>query len=532
MLLLALACTQSADDNEAPVLQVVTPDGDWTPATAGTGSDSPIVPGVPNIDDDDGDGTQDFAQGVSDDPEFAEFTVLPVNASSLSLDVGEGELVRVWKNGELILSDALPTASLNKNKKPVTLYAEFGDYLAVGILTVTDDVTGESIEVELRGAPLILNHHLQPSELVASMPTNSQWGDNDQMIETFESVLPEGGFLRVKEGRYQGDVWVQDEIEFGTLTAEDHRVDLVIDSIRNGQGGAGAGLDDLAEDEFEGPDFLLGEWGEGRATSQDSFGNLEISPPVEGYPFGRIYYGSNGGRYAPADGLVEFLESQQVQDPFILDATWLCVGHVDEYQSFIPDASSDKGFKLIWSDVPSAIALLESMDPDTKLPRYRSGHGYATVGDILEDNGLMNYNEELQEDYLDPELEGFMAELGLSDEDVIKIPALFEEVGWCGNTALALIPGMANLIVAEDAAGQTTLFVPDPFFRTSESDYASDPIVQSFTEAMPSELRIEWIDDWDVYHLGMGEVHCGTNVVRTPADDATWWLDARHLISE
>ena len=29
---------------------------------------------------------------------------------------------------------------------------------------------------------------------------------------------------------------------------------------------------------------------------------------------------------------------------------------------------------------------------------------------------------------------------------------------------------------------------------------------------MPSELELHFVDNWDVYHMGLGEVHCGTNV--------------------
>ena len=536
MILLALlGCTKSDDNTPNDgALAVTTADGVWTAANAASGShaDLPIVPGIPNLDDDDGDGTVDWEQGRSDDNELATFSYVAAHKTRLSFD-NEGYPVRVWKDGNVVLNDDLTTLDLGAaSGQPIELQVEFGDYLAKAHLTFTDTVNGDSVEVLLQGAPLILNHHLQPSELVTAMNVNSSWGDNADMIAGFEDALPEGVFLEVKQGPYSGDVWVQDEIEFGSLTADGQRMDLVVDSIRNGQGQSGAGLDDLAEDEFEGPDFVLGEWGSGRATSQDSFGNLEITPPVEGYPFGRIYYGSNGGRMAPADGLIEFLESQQVQDPFVLDATWLCVGHVDEYQTFVPDSTSDKGFKLVWSDVNLAYEILEGMDAETTLPRYRADYSFRTVGAILEDDGLRKYNEEVQEDYLEPQLEEFKAELGLTDDDVILIPALFEELSWCGNTGIALIPGMANLIVAEDAAGQTTLFVPDPFVREDESDVSTDPIAMAFTNAMPSELRVEFLDAWDVYHLGMGEVHCGTNVIRTPDDSASWWLDARHLISE
>jgi hypothetical protein len=42
-------------------------------------------------------------------------------------------------------------------------------------------------------------------------------------------------------------------------------------------------------------------------------------------------------------------------------------------------------------------------------------------------------------------------------------------------------------------------------------------------------LTVHWIDDWDTYHRELGEVHCGTNVIRTPPEAAPgysgpyWW---------
>jgi hypothetical protein len=42
-------------------------------------------------------------------------------------------------------------------------------------------------------------------------------------------------------------------------------------------------------------------------------------------------------------------------------------------------------------------------------------------------------------------------------------------------------------------------------------------------------LTVHFIDDWDYYHRMDGEVHCGTNVLRTPPEDAAgytgpfWW---------
>jgi hypothetical protein len=42
-------------------------------------------------------------------------------------------------------------------------------------------------------------------------------------------------------------------------------------------------------------------------------------------------------------------------------------------------------------------------------------------------------------------------------------------------------------------------------------------------------LTVHWVDDWDTYHILEGEVHCGTNTLRTPPEAASgysgshWW---------
>ncbi|ARX88944.1 peptidylarginine deiminase type I [Streptomyces alboflavus] len=50
-----------------------------------------------------------------------------------------------------------------------------------------------------------------------------------------------------------------------------------------------------------------------------------------------------------------------------------------------------------------------------------------------------------------------------------------------------------------------------------------------FTDAVTSVyakagFKTTYIDDWYTYHLGMGEVHCGTNTLRDAT--APWWPKA------
>lgn len=504
-----------------------------TPPTAWSFDD---VYGVPNLDDDDG-STIDWDQDpFAGDNELSSWTLSgevldalePGQQVELAITSG-GQEVRVYRDGALVLGGGAGPYSFEPPGGDVELTVEFGDYFATATVTLSAlDGASEiaSDEVLLRAAPVIMNHHLQEAEQVYAVRVNDPSYDNAAFIDAYASVLG-SDLTEVYGPSYGWDVWIQDEFTFGTLTgAEGQRVDIVIDSIRD------RGLDDYPEDAHLGPDKIVDTWGNPwDATTYDSFGNLEVSPPVTAggveYPFGRIYYGAQGPSGLD-DALADFLASQSVQEPFELPTSWLCVGHVDEYSTFVPAPSSPKGFVLLLSDVPSAWDLLEDMPADTQLPRYAADHGYSTVGDLLADESLVALNNDLQTDYLDPIRQTFKDELGLTDADIVEIPSLFEIVGGCGGRVAALVPGLVNLTVA-NVDGQTThLFMPDPFFRSNEGDLSSDPFIKAFSDAVPQELDLHWVDNWDVYHMGLGEVHCGTNVKRTPSGD--WWTDAQHLL--
>ena len=85
----------------------------------------------------------------------------------------------------------------------------------------------------------------------------------------------------------------------------------------------------------------------------------------------------------------------------------------------------------------------------------------------------------------------------------------------------------ASVVKNELTIADTNLFIPDPFLRSNVSDQSTDPLIEAWTQFMPAGLNLEFVDNWDVYHMGLGEVHCGTNVERTPI--ANWYEVANHL---
>ncbi len=524
----------------------VAPDVDFVGGTLSTLADTawPGLVGVPNLDDDNENSEPDWRDfDVRGDNDVATFTIPAEVANSirpnrlLRITMLSGEEdVRVWQSGGVVLGesdgeDAPLVLDVERVDSDVSFQVEFRDFLAeanfdVSFLKKNGNVI-DSAQFKALAAPLVMNQHLQTAEEVMAVSVRYPDYNNDALIEGYQDALGDD-FLTIDGPEYGGDVWIQDEIEFASVSSAESRIDFVIDSIRD------RGLDDVPEDLFEAPEFIVRTWGDGSATSQDSFGNLEATPPVtvDGvtYPFGKVYYGDGGGNSTVVRELQDMFDDQVVQAPFELDASWLCVGHVDEFMSWVENPDAPKGWQLVYTDIQGAWDVLESMDPSTSLPLYAQGHGHDTVGDLVDDAGLRSLNEDLWDDYLEPNLEILKREAGLTDDDILWLPGLFEVTPQCGGATAALIPGMANLIVANLPDQPTKIFMADPFLRTDLDDQSTDPMISYVRDLFPADNEVYFLDDFWVYHMGLGEVHCGSNVIRTPVSD--WWSTIAPLVEE
>jgi len=412
--------------------------------------------------------------------------------------------------------------------KTATLHAEYRD--AAGAVLSED-------EVRLTTSPWLMQHHLDDAhELWITDDLNKNKAIRDQ----FKEVL---GEENVHELGYW-DLWVQDEIQYGYQITADGPMSVVLDTIRDGQGYGG--LTPFANEHLLRPDWGVFTVGTPIGNGYDYGGNLECTPPLTAngvdYPYGRIYYGHKVGAGAtgPDPDVRDFFDAQTVQSPFTVDTTWLAVGHVDEFVTLIPDPNSDRGFKLLWASHDEAVVQLEALDPQLSLPRYLF-HGFATVGEILEDS-IMDYSADIDATEVQPQIQIMIDELELEEEDIIAIPGIWEPVG--PNYSLAMMTGMVNLMVFDDK-----LFIPDPHFRdqwTEEEDLNGnfildkgedtnkdgmlnskvDPIQAYVETLLPAGLEFYWSDTWATYHVNMGEIHCGTEVRRTPTSTVDWWTVA------
>jgi len=433
----------------------------------------------------------------------------------------EGEYISLLPPGEAVIDPADLRQSGLELRIEANSYAD-ADWN--GETTVTVSVTppeGETLSDSalLKAAPFMLLSNLQRGKTlyVREFPER-----NDAFLESLRRLVPQAGaeLAVLPAGDPYGpyDIWFQDTMEIGFAEIPGQRMNVVLKANRN------RSLDEYAKNELLGPDFgwlQVGEYRQAYAGGRggngwlDWYGNLEVTPPVPGYPLGRIYYGANpeGPDEASLNPeITAMLEAQKVQAPLIrLDTGWLLIKHVDEVVSFVPSDSPGHPFKVLVVDTSSMIALLERW-MEEGLGEHQVLTSYAkdkvTVSSLFSNRGIIDWNKALQEDRIEPNISLLKTELGLKEEDFIRVPSLFDKIG------AAIIPNMVNSAVLNGH-----IFIVAP----------KGPVVEG-TDLLEEEMR-RLIKDLPLtphfleagtYHNWGGEVHCATNVRREgPADP--WW---------
>ncbi|XP_077460240.1 protein-arginine deiminase type-2 isoform X2 [Stigmatopora argus] len=375
--------------------------------------------------------------------------------------------------------------------------------------------------VMFRVAPWIMTPNtLRPVEVFVCSTS-----DNFGFLKGMKNLVANSGYkLNIcHEYMNRGDRWMQDELEFGYIEAPHHRFPVVLDSPRDGQ------LSDFPYDELLGPDFGYVTKVALRkdVSSLDSFGNLEVSPPVtvngKEYPLGRIIIGvafptASKGRNM-TQVVQDFLWAQKVQEPIALFSDWLVVGHVDEFMTFVP-APDRKGFRLLLASPDAGYKLFRGLKNkghgQAKLFEGRGDQKPVTVDDILQNEAFQAENNYVQS-CIDWNRDVLKRELGLDDGDIIDLPILFklEEDVDHESRAVAFYPDMVNMIVLGKNLG-----IPKPFGPKVNGRCALEAEMCSLMEGLG--LNCTFIDDFASYHRLLGEVHCGSNV-RREAFDFKWW---------
>jgi hypothetical protein len=204
---------------------------------------------------------------------------------------------------------------------------------------------------------------------------------------------------------FGADRWIQDEIEFGYCFAPDAWSHVLV-HLRRNRGLKGFVQRDVAE---KGVGVFTGLATAGNPDGTNYGGNLEVSPPVpsatpvigkngagpripahSAAPLGKIIVGDSDPR--PVDSeFHDFLLAQGVQPVVPVDTSWLGVGHVDEFCSFVPSSTSPRGFKMIMASVRAMDELVRML---AAIP-VSAGRGHFHVGKY-DVNG--QYAEESAED--------------------------------------------------------------------------------------------------------------------------------------
>ena len=527
----------------------------------------------PNLDDDDGDGQRDGLNpgldGEDDLLDMAPVRLLQVNGltdtHSAILEVSGGNdtdgvgFIRIFRQDSnqnvTTLLEAGDTAAeipiewLTQGNVELYLEGILGRYIGfAGVVRLSlqlydGDTVVSSDSVELRGSPIILNHHLASGNrlFVTNIPQATDSGNNIALINAFEAHLPESIELYKINGQSVGwDRWAQDSMQTGftqwpgSTGFETLRVHMQLE--RDG------GLQSFL------PNELLSElvgyvYPHGTGSSLNYGGNLEVLPPHtlngQDFPFGRIVVGGGeeGSLYGAsnprrmAQRQIDFFSSQGMQGPTIeVSSEWLAVGHIDEIFLVLPNhqaAPGEREWVVLLASPSLAIQNLEEAqaagfgEAAIFENRVSSGwggnsHNYETTPNlILSDTDLMGY-QDLAQARIDSIQQVLMDEAGLVEADFRYVPVLYEYENWGGiDEAVAYNPGIQNLVMAD-----TQLFIPDP----EGPNVDGEDVWQTQTLEALSGLGMEahFVDVFFSYHTLMGEAHCGTNFEREP-ESLPWW---------
>ncbi|KAF1737828.1 Protein-arginine deiminase type-3 [Beauveria bassiana] len=259
---------------------------------------------------------------------------------------------------------------------------------------------------------------------------------------------------------------------------------------------------------------------EDNAETLDSMGNLETIPPYEfngrNFSAGRIVVGANqtAGRVPLS---LPFLQAQEMQDPLLVDTTWLEVQHVDEFLQFLP-AETPLKWRVMVSDPIGAVRVLQDAQAAGRGNGSYSSqplsdlHSFGTI-DQLVNTEFIQINEECAR-RIRGTIEMLKRETGISDSDVLRVPVLYGRVkdpavpSNGDSQAAAIFPNAINGLVMTDS-----LYVAPK--QWGPLDAAGVDVLQHAVEMVYKQAgyKVDFVDDLNYYNR-KGDIHCATNVFR------------------
>ncbi len=452
---------------------------------------------LPNLDDDDGDGVADCADlrinGPQDAQDLARLKVrlapemvghqvrVHSNVPGVRLYERDGE---GWSLVEGTLKNAAAEMELGVEGMA---FADKNWNGRVEIGVEVSDAEGRSLgedRMQMRVTPLLLlPNSARTRELYVSQghPNYPNARFREQLAEACQDADVK---LVTHNTASWKEMWMQDTMEVGyTQLPGGQPQHLVLGGLRQADSfgpqllGPDRGF--LQVGEYRGIDDGIDDWA-------DWMGNLECTPPLPGYPQGRIFYGKNtdtGTTLHPE--LVSFLEAQEVQKPFWVDTGFLTIKHVDEIASFLP--GPDGRTRMLFADTRSAAELAPQSDGPSnaanqeRLDKVLHGGSYPS--------GESN--------------PGLLAQLGLSEDQVVKLPVSYD-----GGHNIWSNP--VNSVYLNGIALTGDRHVPAAVAREIEA---------RLLKAGAAEVR--FVDD-ERYQDNYGNVHCATNTLKEPPEGASY----------
>ena len=313
-------------------------------------------------------------------------------------------------------------------------------------------------------------------------------------------------------------------------------------------------------------------------------GNIEATPPLPGYPFGRLVVGDgpSGGSHAAVD----LIERQGLQGPAIVVPTaWLAVGHVDEICCFV-----DRRKVL----VPSPRLAFDLIAEQVAL------HHGAYTNTFVWGRNPTNYIHRMQDIVFDSVITNAMLDLDMSaagssfsgpdwgfepfdhlfcDGEIMEVSSVIKQGS---HATVALMRGVWGTSASAHAASSTVCrlsqtsvaniaygnpsayvsriasvkagikqeihdveFVEAPVLFTSvgtmavagspnlvnavvdgDTAYMTDPGCELFRDALPvsGKTFVGGTNAWECYHCLDGELHCGSEAERYIPSSPPFWM--------
>lgn len=504
------------------------------------------------------DAADTIVNGADDEADLAPLRVAPWAdapedaSATITVPAAQENRVRIFarRNGAFEVVDATTRFTAQELRAGLELGLEGRDILRDesrwdGVADVKLTVTGgtrDGVAVEggtdvvrLRLAPVLTHHHLEKP--VRAFVTNAGDQSSKAFRADLEAAVTSAGVPEGLEAFSTDDIWAQDffETAYTSMPGKDgphvmrialRSANLYSDSKTSPLRRAGRvaftrfrGRDSAGVQQFDlksNPDM----------DSLNSMGNFETIPPFavgdEKWPVGRILRGSIP-KFHPDASFSRMLEAQRVQKPVLVDTSWLLVGHVDETLSFVKSATP-RGWKLLVNDPSLARKMLEDaaeaghgdvvMFDGLRWPTNKGTRPAAvTISEVLDDSDVMGESAEAAV-HIDDQLAVLREATQLADDEIIRVPFLHQSVD---GFSVAYQPGMVNGVYLSP----THFAAPKPFGPIIDGE---DIFEKAFRDSLAGEgIEVTFIDDWDLYHVNDGEVHCGTNTSRETTGASTWW---------